>query len=63
MDSPDFIVIVGRDKATVNPQTYSATNWLRKNMLTTGDICVVDREGCEDIIKLLEGSHWTVEVK
>lgn len=63
MDSPDFIVIVGRDKATVNPQTPSATVWMNKNMVANHGFCTVDSEAAEEIVKYIQDSHWTVEVK
>jgi len=62
MNGPDFIIIVGRDKATVNPRTASAIRWLNKKMAASNNVVTIDAEAVEEIVTYIKTDGWDVEV-
>lgn len=62
-DGPDFLIIVGREKATINPRTLPAIRWLNKKMDAENGYVTIDREAVDEIEAYIRVDGWIVEVK
>lgn len=58
----DFTIIVGRDKATITPNTQSARRWLFAVMAERNGIVTIDREFVDEIEEKLREEGWTADI-
>ena len=60
---PDFIIIVGRDRSTVNAESVAGRRFLRKLFATSDDSLTISSEFVNEIEKQLTDEGYYVTIR